>query len=312
MLLSLMLGACVELVQAPPPSDSLFSPVETIHEPSPERPFVGLVLEEELLGSLDQLEFGAGLRVIEVAPGSPAERAGIQAGDLLAGAGGVAVNGIDQWQALLDRLAPGDTLELEVERAQGSSAVEVKVAERGGQPLLTPRWFVERFKLRAGFETVANDSGLAARVTELFPGSPLIPLGVEPGTGIRALDGQKVQGGQELARLVAARPYGDTLSLEIEDARGVRTVECDLWEPERTLTRLSVPILFGYRFDPAEDQVEFSLIDVWLLAVYDYRRDVHTRRHRFLRFFVFETGAGELAELPGPRGAEDGGPEPAR
>lgn len=301
-LLSVPLGGCVEWSQAPPPSESLFSPVTPVRLASDQdatRPFVGLELEEELLGSLDQLEFGAGLRVVEVAPGSPAERVGIRTGDRLVGAGGFAVNGIDQWQALLDRCAPGDSLKLELEREAGISEVTVAVAVRDSRALEPPRRFVERYKLRAAFETVADDSGPGARVLELFPGSPLLMREIDVGARVIALDGKKIRGGQELARQLAARPYGDSVELEVEDDQGVRTLLIELWEPEWTLTRLSVPILFGYQYEPEDDRVRFSLIDFWLFAVYDYRRDARSARHRFLRFFVFETGVGELTELPG-------------
>ncbi|MFH0945402.1 MAG: PDZ domain-containing protein [Planctomycetota bacterium] len=303
LLLALTPSACVEVTEARPPAQHLLPRVEVVREELESQPFVGLTLEEELSGSLDQFEFATGLRVVAVAAGSPAEVAGIRAGDLVLKAAGVSLQGLDTWHALLGRQQPGGVLELAVERNGGVSDVALNVAQRGGARLAVPARFVERFKARVSLETVvAERQGSQvslARVTELFEGSPFLAAGVLPGTLVLSVDGSPVTGGQELARSLAAMPYGSELELGVQDEQGVRVVELELFAPERILTGLAVPILFTYEHDPAEDRVEFALLDFWLFALYDYRRDMRATRHRFLRFFVFETGVGELTELEG-------------
>jgi S1-C subfamily serine protease len=58
----------------------------------------------------------AGLLVRAVEDGSPAATAGIQAGDLLAAANGVVLDGVDVLYGLLDAVAGGGSLELTVVR----------------------------------------------------------------------------------------------------------------------------------------------------------------------------------------------------
>ncbi len=66
----------------------------------------------------------AGLLVRAVEDGSPAERAGIQKGDLLAAAAGRELDGIDGLYAALDA-AGGDKLTLTVVRGTEDREVEV-------------------------------------------------------------------------------------------------------------------------------------------------------------------------------------------
>jgi S1-C subfamily serine protease len=96
------------------------------------KPFVGLDVEESLAGSLDQMEFMAGLRVAAVTPGSAAETAGIHANDRLVKADGAAMERKDQWSAFLAAKKPGDTATLTLERDGGLREVPVTVASRGG------------------------------------------------------------------------------------------------------------------------------------------------------------------------------------
>lgn len=67
-----------------------------------------------------------GLLVREVQEGTPAERAGLARGDLLVGAGGRALDGVDALYAALDALEEGDALTLGVVR--GTEEREVQVA----------------------------------------------------------------------------------------------------------------------------------------------------------------------------------------
>jgi S1-C subfamily serine protease len=70
-----------------------------------------------------------GLLVRGVEEGSPAERAGIERGDLIAAAGGQQVDGVDALYAALDSLANGATLPLTVVR--GTEERELQVSFEG-------------------------------------------------------------------------------------------------------------------------------------------------------------------------------------
>jgi serine protease Do len=72
-----------------------------------------------------------GLLVIDLAPGGPAERAGVLVGDVVIAAAGRAFDGPDALLAALEETSPGDALALELVRGGRAAAVEVVV---GGTP----------------------------------------------------------------------------------------------------------------------------------------------------------------------------------
>ncbi len=71
----------------------------------------------------------AGPQIVAVATGSPAERAGLRPGDLVAAIAGEAPRDVIRWQLLSD----GAEVELEVER--GSASFTVSVSKSEGEPL---------------------------------------------------------------------------------------------------------------------------------------------------------------------------------
>lgn len=295
--LVLCCAGCVELNQEPLPEGTLFGAVEPLaQEVAGEQPFVGLTLEERVAGSLEDLVFETGLRVVRVAAGSPAERAGIRPGDLIVEADQRKVSGLDGWQAVLAGRRPGEELALGVERDQGLRQVQVEVQGRAGGVLPPATRFAERLKARVVLETVAGERGIEARVAELLPGSPLAAAGIAAGARIERLNGAWVRDAATLAKRLAAAPYGAEVTLDVQDAGGARSIEVELYEPERRLTALRVPILFRFERDLAGERSEFAVLDLWIVALYDYRRQMSTVRHRILRFFAVETGVGELEE----------------
>lgn len=286
---------CVEVSQWTPPT-RLFGGVAVAPLPIDERPFTGITLEESL-GSLDEMDFLAGLDVVRVQQGSPGERIGIRAGDRLVAADGVELFNLDQWTAIVDGHAIGESMRLEVERDGGVVEVALELGRVGGDDLPDPLRFVERSKLRVELATVEVDGVTCAEVVRQLRGSPLADR-VVVGERIVAMDGEATPGARALIDRVAARDFGEEVRLRVVGASGEREVAVSLWAPRRTLTRLQVPIVFDYAHDPVASVTDFALIDLWLFSVYDYRRELHSRRHRLLYFFEFATGAGELAEVP--------------
>jgi hypothetical protein len=209
-------------------------------------------------------------------------------------ANGVDLETLAPWRALLEEAARAGTIALAVEHDHALRDVTLEITRRGGAAAPQANRFVEREKARVIAETVVlEDGATAALVVELLRGSPLAKAGLAAGDTVFAIDGERVASADQLVRALDARPYGAEVALAVH---GGEEVHATLWSPPRRLTRLAVPILFDYERDLAADKTEFALIDLWILALYDYRRDVESRRHRILRFFVWETGAGQLAE----------------
>lgn len=71
----------------------------------------------------------AGFLVAEVAPGSPANTAGLQSGDVIVGAGGSGVNHTKDLLLALSKVRPGSSIDLEVNRMGSVYSIGVRLAE---------------------------------------------------------------------------------------------------------------------------------------------------------------------------------------
>lgn len=85
------------------------------------------------LGSVPDMAAGdrPGLRLTGVTPGSPADRAGLKAGDLVVRLGGQAVNDLATYSTALYAQRPGDEVDIVVERAGERLTLRVTLGTRG-------------------------------------------------------------------------------------------------------------------------------------------------------------------------------------
>jgi len=81
-------------------------------------------------------------------------------------------------------------------------------------------------------------------------------------------------------------------------------VRVRLWAPPRRLARFTVPILFGYESKLRPRLTRWSVVDLWFVSLFEYRREEGERELRFLKLFRFRTGYGELVEEPGAAAEE--------
>ncbi len=90
-------------------------------------------VEHAFLGvSLDPASNDA--HVTEIRPGTPAEAAGLQAGDVITSFAGTKVTSSDALSHLVDTKAPGDTVTVTFTRSGKSHTVKVTLASRPSQP----------------------------------------------------------------------------------------------------------------------------------------------------------------------------------
>jgi S1-C subfamily serine protease len=73
---------------------------------------------------------GGGVRVQQVMPGSAAERAGLEAGDVITAIDGEPVGDLREYSALLKAHAPGDEIEVAVVRDGEELVVSATLGER--------------------------------------------------------------------------------------------------------------------------------------------------------------------------------------
>ena len=168
------------------------------------------------------------LKVIDVAPESPAGKAGVEPGDAIIGVNGGFITDLDQLATTI--LKGGTVATLAVLDVRGGKQAAVKVdvsgliAEEAAQrkpepapaPAPTRALGVKTEQVRVGLRT------RAARVTEVQESSPAAKAGIEKGDVILEADGTPAS---ELAQLDAAvQKSGPVLTLKVFDPRTRREV----------------------------------------------------------------------------------------
>jgi len=146
------------------------------------------------------------LEVVEVVPGSPAERAGAQAGDKLVALAGRPVS---DHAALVDVLRGrkvGEQTLLTVERS--------RTIELGANPDSAETGFLGVTGEAEG-QTVQS-SGEGVRIGSLTPGQPAAAAGLVSGERICAVDGQEVGSFAELQKKVQSHKPGEKIELRTQ------------------------------------------------------------------------------------------------
>ncbi|HET6680133.1 MAG TPA: trypsin-like peptidase domain-containing protein, partial [Gemmatimonadaceae bacterium] len=92
------------------------------------RPWIGVKLDYPSSGNA-RAALTAGVVLQSVVPGSPAERAGLRAGDRIVRSRGRAMQNVYDWEAELLELRVGETIPLDVRRGSRDLSVSVEVAD---------------------------------------------------------------------------------------------------------------------------------------------------------------------------------------
>ena len=183
----------------------------------------------------------AGLVVVAVDPGSPAENAGVKRGDVLLKADKIELTAAPDLELYVSRLKAGDTVALQMTRGGAPVTASVSVGDRNGRPYLgltlqgAPWGGDLGFRrglgpdgTRGGTRRGAPAPGMRsfaveALVGEVVEGSPAAAAGIRQGDSILSVDGTALQGGGSLSAEVGKRKPGDKVTLEIRRQSG--TVE---------------------------------------------------------------------------------------
>lgn len=122
--------------QARPPQREQVPPPVAVEGPGPVQPVPQPAMKAETgsgyLGLIaDNREDGQpGVRVIEVTPGGPAERAGLRPADLITGLGGVRIQQLSEMAAIVEHVPPDGVLEFEILRENRPQTLRVTFGRR--------------------------------------------------------------------------------------------------------------------------------------------------------------------------------------
>ena len=194
----------------------------------------------------------SGALVAEVVPDSPADKAGLKAGDVITQLDGKPMKDGRQIKLAVANYAPGQKLTVEVLRDGKTKNVEIAVAARPSEQSLA------RGQGRGGRDFEAEDTGTlngvgvgdldaqtrrefdipatvkGALVTSVEPDSAAATAGLEPGDVIQEINRQPVTGADDAMRLTETSESKRTL-LRVWSQRGSRYVVVD--ETEAPATR---------------------------------------------------------------------------
>jgi S1-C subfamily serine protease len=92
-------------------------------KPSSESGYLGVIAD-------DRDDGGPGVRILEVTPGGPAERAGLRPGDLITGLGGVKIQQLSEMATIVQHVPADGVLEFEILREDQPRTIRVAFGRR--------------------------------------------------------------------------------------------------------------------------------------------------------------------------------------
>jgi hypothetical protein len=284
-----------------------YAPARAIPDPLPEvrawalaeRPagaYLGLTLVENDSGTLEELAFAPGLRVVEVAANSPAALAGLRLDDVLLTAADKELFAPADVDALLGTVHGDTRMEFEVQRGDTVFGVPVELAAPAvGAPTVTPLYHLDPARSRAAWSDAPLGGPRGALLVSRPDGGPMrrVPIG----TVIVRQGDTPVLSGSGLVRQLASLPTSSEVTLHGVEAGGdEHEYAVRLLGEGRVVTRASLPVLFTYDADLEADRRNLVVLDLWIISLFRYARDGNERRWRVLRFFEWSSGVGELGE----------------
>ncbi|MBI91517.1 MAG: hypothetical protein CMQ48_06245 [Gammaproteobacteria bacterium] len=252
--------------------------------------------------SLVNVEILPGVRVRNTTINGPAYLAGILAGDIILSVNDMNTDHPDALLAIQRQIDNRTEFTFKVRRnttvfeatitgnvmEQNSPARELYRAD----PLATRAGYTTELVTIRGQADIA-----AARVTEIFPNSPLPDAGINTGDLVLAVNGTAVNSAQGLiTKLNRDYEFGEQVQFSVFDGREIRVAPVKLWNPGSRISRISLGPLLQYNSSLSPQSNRLSLLDFWLFAVYSYSRIEGERAHSFFGVLNFTSDYGELVE----------------
>ncbi|MBC8328290.1 MAG: PDZ domain-containing protein [Planctomycetes bacterium] len=290
----LPLAACA--VHRPLPLPKGLLELEGVVEEEPgRRGWIGVEVAPNESDSLEDLEIRPGVRVTDVAAGSPAERAGLRLGDVLLAFDGTRVDDPGRLESLLRGIDRPRPVVLKVER--GTAVLEIEAEAEARSPLGRTRtlYHVDRALVRAAFRDTVVD-GAFPEIARIAAESPLRQAGAREGDLVLSFQGRDPGSAAELVRrfrlelepgqkveLVLRRPDGE------EDAVRFRA-----WSPGRELISSQFWPLWAWHQDSVSQRESLLIGDLILLSLFRKESVGGETEYSILSLISWKTGEALL------------------
>jgi RNase P/RNase MRP subunit p29 len=150
------------------------------------------------------------VRIERLAPGGPAQKAGIKAGDVILTMAGRTIKTAGDVMAAVGAHKVGDQVEVEVRRGEKQLTFTVKLARRGARTSRPPRKGPTPY---LGMAVETREGKVFVR--EVAEGSPAARAGLEAGMQVLEVGGKKVKSTRDYLGVVKKARIGQELKIEV-------------------------------------------------------------------------------------------------
>jgi membrane-associated protease RseP (regulator of RpoE activity) len=218
--------------------------------------YLGVLLAPLPESLAEQVGAEGGVMLGDVLAGSPAEKAGLRRHDIVTGADGSRIDGMDALRRAIQSKKPGDPIKLAVRRGKETLEVEAKLGEAPARPdekgggaekprAAKPSGAPAKGPGFLGIGFAEVDPALAAHlgleegsgvlVGSVWKDSPAARAGIEKNDVIVSVDGEGLKGARGIVRMLGEKRAGDTVKVKVIHKGQERTVEAVLVDRPREL-----------------------------------------------------------------------------
>ncbi len=170
------------------------------------RGWLGVVIQPLTPPIAEALNLTHGVIVMKVFPGSPAQKAGLQPGDIILAVNGKPINSVTQLQFAIMKTPPGHKVKLTVLRNGKKLELTVTVEQYPSKGELQQQtiYYNLGLVLRNATKQELQQYGVpyGVIVVNVYPGSPAAKAGIKPGMLIWKVNGLPVKSVEDFRKLV--------------------------------------------------------------------------------------------------------------
>ncbi len=177
----------------------------------------GLWRDKAFLGVyLENTEDAQGVLVTDVIKNTPAEQAGIQAGDLITQIEDQTMHDVDQLTQYIQSLEPGQDIDIRIHRNGKSKLLHATLrrAKDKNPRMLFPHFWENTSKNKTKVKLGIRLADELLEIKNVVPGSAADKAGLQIGDLIKSLDGQKVDNFDELKKVLRNKKSGDKIMIK--------------------------------------------------------------------------------------------------